>query len=111
MRMHTARPPLAAAITAGVRHAVFLDANGGAWATGNADASQLGALPPLTPSHLAHQVGSLQVQSLAPPCLSKCLDFRPPSRSLQAATAVLPWIATGDLHAVRTHLSRAVQSA
>ncbi|PPU09934.1 hypothetical protein XarjCFBP7645_06750 [Xanthomonas arboricola] len=27
---------------------VFLDANGGVWATGNDDASQLGALPPLT---------------------------------------------------------------
>ncbi|CAD1785979.1 hypothetical protein XSP_000109 [Xanthomonas euroxanthea] len=47
-----------------MRHAVFLDANGGVWATGNADASQLGALPPLTPSRVAHQVGSLRVRNL-----------------------------------------------
>ncbi|RYE96853.1 MAG: hypothetical protein EOO78_20415 [Oxalobacteraceae bacterium] len=34
---------LGAAISAGVRHAVFLDANDGVRATGNDDASQLGA--------------------------------------------------------------------
>ncbi|PPT28941.1 hypothetical protein XaCFBP7622_14830 [Xanthomonas arboricola] len=32
MRMPTTKTPLAAAIDAGVRHAEFLDANGGVWA-------------------------------------------------------------------------------
>ncbi|CAE1132433.1 hypothetical protein XTG_000101 [Xanthomonas euroxanthea] len=63
--MPTTKPPLAAAINAGVRHAVFLDANGGVRATGNADASQLGALSPLTNalSRCASR-GSLRVRNL-----------------------------------------------
>ncbi len=40
--------PRIVAISAGVRHALFLDADGGVWATGNDDAYQLGSLPPLT---------------------------------------------------------------